>query len=356
MKSEIEDKLDLEYIKNKLPFVNRLLDWNFEEIEVNGNFDNYDEGNSKIYAMHHKSFWDPIILTEKFYTERDCRPEEYIDKIEKKKRNALLIAAGEHITNLPFLGKRAEKVGAFTVNNDMKSLINLRDNMSNRLSDGYDILIFPEIHKSEKGRRTGRSLNGKIGEFSTLYLHAAEKACKNNTEIDLIPVDITYETIPEEKTFGKANSGKIGTFIYNVVNSFSPYKNGNVYLTLGGSLNYNKLKKEGLSNKEINKEVQQRSSDLIKITSLNLISNALDKINKDPTFTELENQLDKILEKLNYDDRNLSLIENKTSEEIIKKGIELGKGIEENFKEIGNELKILDKNSIEFYSNQINHL
>ena len=332
---------------------------NFGEVYQEGKI----EKGSNIFVMHHKSYWDPLILAFAYYTEdsgnlledneRDVPGISYQDSSDKNNEGeskGLKFAAGDDVVGNGLSKNLLNKLGCFEVkrgNGKENGLgLELIKYMGDQLED-YGVLIFPEIHSNGEEDRTGRSLNGKVGEFSPLYTLAA----KGNDDVQIVPADITYRELPEDyalsneiKKRSERNLGRIGSFLEGKKEKWRAFfsKKNPAYLTIGDPLEYNG------ENRELNKEVQERVLDLIKPTPANLVAGAMSNLEVQFFDSELKEEVETLYNSLREKEVDTSILESMDSlNEVIEEGKEiLSAGSKERF----------DGSLIEFYENQISHL
>jgi 1-acyl-sn-glycerol-3-phosphate acyltransferase len=114
-------------------------------------------------------------------------------------------AAGDNLTNLPWIGPRFVSFGAFAVSRDAGFERNYVRNLCNKvvgmLKDGDSILVFPE---------GGRSYSGSMLEMRGGILNAAllVQAADMGRDMYLIPSSVSYESPPDLPRFPLLLKGK----------------------------------------------------------------------------------------------------------------------------------------------------
>jgi 1-acyl-sn-glycerol-3-phosphate acyltransferase len=114
-------------------------------------------------------------------------------------------AAGDNLTELPYLGKKFRNFGAFTVRREMalrKSYLRtLCNEVVAMLEDDDSIVVFPEM---------GRSYSGHMLKVRTLMLgaHVIDQMRRPDRPHIIIPSAISYEQLPELPYFEMLDQGK----------------------------------------------------------------------------------------------------------------------------------------------------
>lgn len=354
--SDLGQDLDLASIEQIYSFTKGMLSWNFDDVYLDGDLKRKGEKDHQVFVGQHKSYWDPLILAFAYYSRlKDGEENEEERSLLKESepeiyapgKNGLTFAAGDHVMRDGWVQDFLNSLGAFTVDSGLSQL---RDYMAQQLQD-YDLLIFPEVHKEEE-KRTGRSFSGKVGNFSSLYLGGVKKAVNGEEEgegvdVDLVPIDITYEALPEgtglisnlqdsdqnrwQQVKGGLQSSwlKIRTFLRK--GSFP------AHLSLGEAINYQQQDKQGKTRKEIGEELEKRAHSLVKPTPANVVAYA-----KDTSKT-----IGQVYQLLKDESANISLLGRKSEKEIRKEGKKVLSGL------FSSQAK---EHAIDFYSNQIEHL
>jgi 1-acyl-sn-glycerol-3-phosphate acyltransferase len=115
------------------------------------------------------------------------------------------IAAGDNLTTLPVIGKKFRSLGAFSIKRNAgfyRSYIRkLGSKVSGMLLDGDNILVFPEA---------GRSYGGNMMDIKGGLITAALAAQRRDSQkaIQLLPMAISYEYLPELRQFALLKKGK----------------------------------------------------------------------------------------------------------------------------------------------------
>lgn len=220
----------------------------------------------------------------------------------------------------------------------------LFDYMPQQLED-HDILFFPEKHQKqdkEDEERTGRSLTGKIGEFTSLYLGAVRRAVENGTEVQLVPTDITYQELPEAKFLGKKESDSFWEKIEEKADIFYSEKLP-AHLNLGEPIDYEIEKR-----KEIREEIEEKVHNLVKPTPSSLVAQAVEYLGENFPDSKIEDEVERIYDSLQINGVDTSLLYNGKIDEIIEEGKDLlsWEPFTRNF----------DRDLVEIYKNQIQHI
>ena len=114
-------------------------------------------------------------------------------------------AAGDNLTNLPFIGPRFRAYGAFTVRrNDTLGrgyVRNLCEKVVGMLGDGDTIIVFPE---------GGRSYGGNMMEIRGGIIGAGivAQVREQTKNVRYMPMAISYECLPELRQFSTLLKGK----------------------------------------------------------------------------------------------------------------------------------------------------
>lgn len=119
--------------------------------------------------------------------------------------NNMRFAAGENLTNLPFIGPRFRAYGAFTVRRNATLgrgyVRDLCEKVVGMLFDGDSIIVFPE---------GGRSYGGNMMEIRGGIIGAGIVAQirDRSSEVRYLPMAISYERLPELREFSALLKGK----------------------------------------------------------------------------------------------------------------------------------------------------
>jgi len=359
--------LDLDSIEHVYSLTQGLLNWNFENVYLDGDFKR--EGDSQVYVMPHKSYWDPLIFAFAYYSQLDGEEDDSLSllddsqpKIYRQDNNGLVFAAGDNVTRDGWWQDWLSSLGAFSIDREissLKGLRELRDYMAQQLED-YDLLIFPEKHEDGGEKRTGRSCSGKVGDFSSLYLGAVKQAVnglkesKEGADVDLVPVDITYEQLPEGPELGFRADGDASVWS-QLTNSLgdkrrklSTFLSKNklpAHLSLGEPINYHQQIKRGRNKKELGQEVEEKALGRVKPTTLNVVASAY---KASENVENLSEAIDQVYQVLTDNGADMTLLESKQAEEIREEGEKMLNGLLSSAK--------TQEQAIDFYSNQIEHL
>lgn len=174
--------------------VNRFFESNFCKVDVNGpliDFDNI-KGSPLMIVSSHRSHLDYFVI-----------PYVFINKFGISN---FRFAAGDNLTNLPYLGKKFKSLGAFTVKRDIgfdrKYIQRLCYDTFSMIEKGEKVLVFPE---------GGRSYNGDIlplrhGITASLIISQAKDYKR---DVFFIPATVVYDEPPDVKWFSMLLKGKL---------------------------------------------------------------------------------------------------------------------------------------------------
>ncbi len=269
----------------------------FEDIAISLPEEGIDclKGNPVIYVSTHRSHLDYFIIG-------------YV--LEEMGLRNIRYAAGDNLTNLPVIGKKFKKLGAFTVHRSKATHRNYvrelcRDAVE-ILKKGESIVVFPE---------GGRSYSGEMKNLKGGLITAGFMAQTRDPEKDyfLAPISITYEKPPELKFLNTIQKGKnirsgtknpfkklygnilyfggdISAFLVLFLASKLSKKYGNVYINFGNPLNIKELQKQynqydpdardefsahRFTVKKANSMIYDKFTTLMKITPVNVVAKVL---------------------------------------------------------------------------------
>lgn len=352
---EISHSLDLNIIERIYNLTDRILGRNFEDITQEGELEHNSK--SQLYVMPHKSHWDPLIFAFSYYSELEgdsildnSVPEVPDPDDYSSNKQGLTFATGDDVMGDGRLKNLMNKLGCFGVkrnDNSNRTLRDLMDYMALQLED-YGLLIFPESHQAQDGKRTGRSFTGEVGSFTSLYLGAAEIAVKREkNELQIVPVDITYEELPDsyelEKRLKQDPSETLREKVRSNWKAFAAKKLP-VHLTIGQSLNYT----EDSDRKQLGPIIERKTLELIKPTPSNVVGQVALEKRQSHSDLDLEEEIEKIYQSLRKNGSDTSILDSKGMNLVLEEGrklIEAEFGIE-NFNQqlaqlYGNQIKYL---------------
>ena len=83
-----------------------------------------------------------------------------------------------------------------------------QDYIEHIVSQGYDLLVFPEIVRIGREKKAGRSKSGLLNEFSPAVFNSVIAASqKAGRPLAIIPTNVSYERVPEDRNL--ANVGRL---------------------------------------------------------------------------------------------------------------------------------------------------
>lgn len=118
----------------------------------------------------------------------------------------LRFAAGDNLTNMPYVGKNFRAWGAFSVYRSQATkrsyILKLAHQVVEMLETGDNIIVFPE---------GGRSYSGKMLEMKTGIIASNIFAAHKNPSLNpfFLPIAVSYERLPEIRYFDILNKGKM---------------------------------------------------------------------------------------------------------------------------------------------------
>jgi len=293
------------------------------------------------------------------------------------------MAAGDNLTNMPYIGKKLVSYGAFSVyralSRNKNYVINLCRTVVEMLENEDNVLVFPE---------GGRSYSGKMGEIKNGIITASLVAQYNNPDKNytFTPATISYERVPEQPYFdilmrGRNIRNKKLDFFTNSIGSLFYYgadlyatakvisapwfhtKFGDMYIDFGKPVLINEVvdvRKNYISDARnvfgahktsihlISTLVKEKLLQLYRILPLHIVSLIL-KGKKSCTMNELISRVADTTAELQKQNRNIKSCNSLSEKEIAENGVEkliLFKTI----KKSGNSLKINKIKIIDYYA------
>lgn len=165
----------------------------FRRISVDGPPLTPDELNehATMLVSSHRSHMDYILLGIQFHLGLGLRN--------------LRFAAGDNLTNMPFVGARFRSYGAFSVYrakaNSRNYFFELAEQVACMMIAGENVIVFPE---------GGRSYSGAMLDMKSGILGSAIMAAHRHPEktFRYIPMTVVYEELPELRYFELLEKGK----------------------------------------------------------------------------------------------------------------------------------------------------
>jgi len=273
----------------------------------------------------------------------------------------LRFAAGDNLTNLPWIGPKFKAFGAFTIERDTgfnrNYVKNLCQNVVSMIERGDSVLVFPEA---------GRSYSGAMLELRVGVLGASVLSQANTPDRDVnyIPITISYEHAPDVPWYSMQLTGKkwrkssnilpkrlIGNVLYYGADlcSFLPFllapkfkKNyGKVYIDYGAPVSIRSLL-DVVANKATNARddfsahkdsivkvstvVYGQLKKLYRILPMHLVAYELTKHSK-RSVSDLADALPKMVQQLREQERNIAHFTGATETAIAEEGIEQLKNV-----------------------------
>lgn len=115
-------------------------------------------------------------------------------------------AAGDNLMDLPYIGKKFRDWGAFPVERgkafERAYVQNLCNEVVRMLADSDSILVFPEGARSYDGHM----MDIKAGVLGASVINQAQRPDKPTF---IVPVAVSYATVPEVAYFGRLLKGKV---------------------------------------------------------------------------------------------------------------------------------------------------
>ncbi|MFW5959887.1 MAG: 1-acyl-sn-glycerol-3-phosphate acyltransferase [Chitinivibrionales bacterium] len=299
------------------------------------------KGKPTIYVSTHRSHLDYFIIGH---------------VLEEIGLRNIRYAAGDNLTNLPVIGKKFKKLGAFTVHRSKATHRNYvrelcRDAVE-ILKKGESIVVFPE---------GGRSYSGEMKNLKGGLITAGFMAQTMDPENDyfLAPISITYEKLPELKFLNLIQKGKnirsgtrnpfkklygnllyfggdITAFLVLFFASKRSKKYGKVYINFGKPLNIKEIQKQcnhydpdardefsahRVTVKKVNSMIYDKFTNLMKVTPVNVVAKVLS--DKSPLeINKAEELLPEMLNKLPADTKcDTSVLHRRDPAEVFDTGL-----------------------------------
>ncbi len=137
-----------------------------------------------------------------------------------------IIAAGDNLLNLPYIGEFFKKCGAHAILRD-KTSVRIKSNVGGRnleqklqitsmdrvmlankyfehlmINEPWDYIIFPE-RTADKQRKYGRSYDGSLLEFDGRIVNSLSRLDPSKVQVEVVPTFMTYERVPEDANFSR---------------------------------------------------------------------------------------------------------------------------------------------------------
>ncbi|HON09307.1 MAG TPA: 1-acyl-sn-glycerol-3-phosphate acyltransferase [Chitinispirillaceae bacterium] len=268
----------------------------------------------------------------------------------------LRFAAGDNLTNLPYLGPRFKKWGAFPVSRDTgferNYVRNLCKSVKSMLEGGQAVILFPEGGRSY----SGATLDVKYGILGASVLLQAEKP---QNDVYLLPMAISYEYPPDLPYFRMLLKGKqlrkrsnplykriLGNLMYfgadilayaPVVSSrYTGKKYGKIFLdyeepvtvreivdVVAGRLENarDEFSSHRASMQKVSEYIQNKFLNLYRILPVHLVSFVL-KEGKGSAPEQISEQIPVLLEGLSAANRNLKQVRGEDPRKIVETGMQ----------------------------------
>lgn len=266
----------------------------------------------------------------------------------------LRFAAGDNLTNLPWIGKKFKAFGAFAIERDTgfdrNYVKNLCNSVVSMIEQGDTVLVFPEGGRSY----SGAMLDMRIGVLGASVISQANMP---DQDVHYIPIAISYEHAPDVPWFSMQQQGKkmrrhsnpfyvrfFGNLLYYGADilSFLPFllfpkiKNryGKVYIDYGYPVSIRSLIDVAANKSEkardtfsAHKESMLKVSGVIfeqlhklyRILPMHLVAEYL-KTKGNCAISDITSALPELIEKLENQHRNIEQIKGYTVEDIVKEG------------------------------------
>lgn len=276
-------------------------------------------------------------------------------ELDKAGMKNLRFAAGDNLTNMPYVGKVFRSWGAFSVYRAQamkRSYISkLSQQVVGMLEDGDNIIVFPEGGRSYKGNMM--DIKGGIIAANIFAQHSSP----GNT-YNFLPIAISYERLPEILYFNMLKKGKallkdkpgiigrlIGNFYYFGADLFAfakflsapkfKRKYGHVYIDIGKPIavsditdvqkNFNSsMKSEFAAHKvalqESSIRIKSEIAKLYRLLPMHFVAKVLKEKNVCKRL-EAARAVDKIIKSIDPAEYNLKSVSNLSAAEIVRIGI-----------------------------------
>ncbi len=331
-------------ISNVSGSVQRFFDTAFSGVEINGPELNAPEIQKSplMLVSTHRSHTDYFLVGHCFFG---------------KGFRGLRFAAGDNLTNLPYLGPRFKNWGAFPVSRDTgferNYVRNLCKSVKSMLQGGQAVILFPEGGRSY----SGSMLDIKYGILGASVLLQAENP---QSDVFLLPIAVSYEFPPDLPYFKMLLKGKsyrkrtnpvfkriLGNILYFGADilAYAPAmaarytgkkRYGKIYVDYETPVSVremvdvsaNRIEKarddfssHRASMQKVSDVIQARFINLFRILPVHLVAFIL----KNGEFTDtdqISSEIPSLLKKLAEVSRNLKQVDTETPESIVKTGIE----------------------------------
>jgi glycerol-3-phosphate O-acyltransferase len=266
----------------------------------------------------------------------------------------LRFAAGDNLTNLPWIGPKFKAFGAFAIERDTgfdrNYVKNLCYNVVSMIERGDTVLVFPEGGRSY----SGAMLEMRIGVLGASILSQANTP---DRDVNYIPITISYENAPDVPWYDMQQKGKkwrkhtnilpkrwLGNVLYYGADacSFLPFlfshylkrKYGNVYIDYGHPIAIRSLidvskKAENArddfsahrdSMLKLGTMVYDQLSTLYRILPMHVVAAQLAQHGK-RSISDLADAFPEVISTLKAKNRNVKQLESKNPSENVNEGI-----------------------------------
>ena len=182
-----------DYMHDACVAVDAFLKRVFRRVHVDGPPISPEEINAHptMLVSSHRSHMDYILLGIQFHLGLGIRN--------------LRFAAGDNLTNMPWVGERFRSYGAFSVYrakaNSRNYFFELAEQVASMMDSGENVIVFPE---------GGRSYSGAMLEMKSGILGSAIMAAHRSPAktFRYIPMTVVYEELPELRYFELLERGK----------------------------------------------------------------------------------------------------------------------------------------------------
>lgn len=295
----------------------------------------------------------------------------------------LRFAAGDNLTNLPYIGPKFRGFGAFPVerarSRDRSYIVQLSEEVASMLLDKQSMLVFPEGGRSYKGNMM--NINQVVIGGSILA-----QAREPSTKVTILPCAISYEKLPELAYFETLEKGRQlrrapknplqglwGNALYFGADAWAFIKFMNVHrfggnfgdlfidfgqpFTVGDCTNIEEGRKKGAPDnfwayrtpaKNLADEIHRRFLSLYRLLPQHLLAAALAE-KESIRASEAKAAIDSLMELAKSNNRNVQFFEGMSSDDIFEKGAEQlqdRKAIDRN----GAEVRVRSRTIIDYYA------
>ncbi len=294
-------------------------------------------------------------------------------------------AAGDNLTELPYIGKKFQGFGAFTVRRELALrktyLRELCNEVVGMLQNDDNIIVFPEM---------GRSYSGAMMKIRTLILgaHVLDQVKRPDVAHTILPVAISYEQLPElpyfamlekGKSIRSANSGPAGALLGNayyygadliafgklIARRRLGMRYGRLYvdysepIALNDILDLKSANQTGGGRDELfaHRASMQRLSEILKekfyslyrLLPLHVVAGILAQKGGAAKKTEIEQAIPGVLERLQAEDRNCKSIAGLSCADLLEAGL-IGLGKTGSVEKSGNSVSVRKPKIIRYHA------